>query len=78
LGHTVYDELPAQIRNVQRLSLDANNYEPMLVPVLMSKLPEEMKLIISREFNSQQIYGIFRKYLMNLKAKFKLEKYCVC
>jgi hypothetical protein len=27
--YIIYDELPAQIRNLQRLSLDANNYGPM-------------------------------------------------
>ena len=45
VGMRADDELQAQVRNLQSLSLDANHYVPMLVPVLMSKLPEEMKLI---------------------------------
>ena len=73
---TLYDELQAQVRNLKSLGLDANNYGPMLVPVLMSKLPEEMKLIISREFNSEEIWDI-AKILEKFKAEIQArEKVC--
>ena len=72
----VYDELQAQVRNLKSLGLDANNYGPMLVPVLMSKLPEEMKLIISREFSNQEIWDI-SKILDKFKSKIQArEKVC--
>ena len=72
----VYDELQAQVRNLKSLGLDANNYGPMLVPVLMSKLPEEMKLIISREFSNQEIWDISKildKFKSEIQAR---EKVC--
>ena len=45
----------------------------MLVPVLMSKLPEEMELIISRAFNSRQIWDI-SKILDEFKSKIQAQE----
>ena len=63
---TLYDELTAQVRNLRSLGLATANYGPMLVSVLISKLPEEIKLIISREFNSEEIWDV-TKLLEKLK-----------
>ena len=49
----LYDRIESQIRNLETLGLDQNQYGPMLTPVLISKLPSELRLIISR--NSEKL-----------------------
>ena len=47
---TLYDEVETQVRSLQNLGLDPENYGPMLTPILLQKLPDDLKLIISRHF----------------------------
>ena len=46
----LYDHVETQVRSLNNLDITCKNYGPMLVPVLMSKLPSELKLLISRKF----------------------------
>ena len=46
----LYDEIETQVRCLNSLGLDEKNYGAMLVPVVMAKLPQAVKLIISRQF----------------------------
>ena len=48
---TLNDEVETQFKSMDNLGLQQNQYGPMLIPVLMNKLPEEFKIIISREFD---------------------------
>ena len=41
----LHDGLETQVRSLSSLGLDTRNYGPMLMPVLMAKLPDELKLI---------------------------------
>nr|XP_047139172.1 uncharacterized protein LOC124815072 [Hydra vulgaris] len=45
-----YDNLETQIRNLENLNVTSSMYGPLLIPILMQKLPEELNLIISRQF----------------------------
>ena len=47
---SLYDHVNAQVRSLQSIGLNASDYGPMLIPVLMSKLPHELKLLITRQF----------------------------
>ena len=47
---SLYDHVNAQVRSLQSIGLSASDYGPMLIPVLMSKLPQELKLLITRQF----------------------------
>ena len=44
----VYDEIEVHVRNLNSLKIDTKQYGPVLVSVVMSKVPEEIKLVISR------------------------------
>ena len=46
----VYDEVETQIHSLENLGLNPKSYGSLIVPVLMSKLPDELKLLISRQF----------------------------
>ena len=45
----VLDNLEIQVRGLQALGIDSAQYGALLIPILMEKLPEELRLIVSRE-----------------------------
>jgi len=47
----LYDTVEAQIRSLTAFDLDIKNYGPFLVPVIMSKIPNEIKLVITRQLD---------------------------
>ena len=46
----LYDTIETQVRCLNSMGLQAKNYGSMLIPVIMTKLPQEIKLIITRQF----------------------------
>lgn len=47
----LYDKTEIHIRGLQALGVEVQQYGRLLVPVLLSKVPQELRLIISREFD---------------------------
>ena len=45
----VLDNLEIQVRGLQALGTDSAQYGALLIPIFMEKLPEELRLILSRE-----------------------------
>ena len=70
----VYDEVETQIRSLEDLGLDLKSYESLLAPVLMSKLPDELKLLTSRQFgkNVWEITEIMKLFRNELDAREKI------
>ena len=58
----LYDSVTKQLRNLDSLKMKPDEYGPM--PVIMSKIPDELKLILSREKDWT---------LVNILEKMKLE-----
>ena len=63
-----YDEVETQIRSLENLGLDLKSYESLLAPDLMSKLPNELKRLTSRQFGKNfweitEIMKLFRNEL---------------
>ena len=48
----LYNKTEIDIRGLQALSVEAQQYGNLLIPVLVSKVPQELRLIISREFDT--------------------------
>ena len=46
----LFDKVEIERRSLENLGLDSKNYASFLVPVLMNKLPDELKLIFSWQF----------------------------
>ena len=44
------DVIKSQIRGLERMKIEAKNYGPLLLPVILTKIPDDIKLIISRKF----------------------------
>ena len=48
-----YDSVETEVRGLNSLGLEMENFGAMLIPVLMSKVPAELKLIMSRSFGKE-------------------------
>ena len=44
----VYDNIETQVRSLRNLGVDSRQYGPMFIPILCSKIPNELNLFISR------------------------------
>ena len=44
-----YDEIEAHVRGLQALEVPTESYGSFLVPVLMTKIPEDIRLLVGRE-----------------------------
>ena len=53
----LYNNIDTQVRSLTSLGMDPDSYGPMLIPIVMSKLPENLKLNITRQFG-QNLWGI--------------------
>nr|XP_002167985.3 uncharacterized protein LOC100211061 [Hydra vulgaris] len=64
----IHDNIEAQIRSLENLGIDSTMYGPLLIPIIMQKIPEELNLIIARNFDSCDYWDI--KYVLkSLKAE---------
>ncbi|XP_065667990.1 uncharacterized protein LOC136088234 [Hydra vulgaris] len=65
-----YGNLEIQIRSLENLGITSSMYGPLLVPIFMQKLPEELNLIISRQFQCCDSWDI-KTILEIFKPKFQ-------
>jgi len=47
---SLYNDIKLQVRSLRGIGLEEKRYGPMLAPMIMSKLPQEIKLILTRKF----------------------------
>ena len=45
----LYNNIDTQVSSLTSLGMDPDSYGPMLIPAVMSKLPENLKLTITRQ-----------------------------
>ena len=71
----LFDLTESQVRSLQALGLEAKNYGPLFIPVLLQKLPAELKLMISRQFGKEawEVELILKAFKKELEAQ---EKVC--
>ena len=68
----LYDCVETQLRNLESLKMKPEEYGPMLIPVLMSKIPDELKLILSRE-RDWTLKNILEKMKLEIEAREKVK-----
>ena len=54
------DRVETEIRSLDSLGLPARNYDPLLAPVLMEKIPSEFKLMISKKYIIIRNFGTLK------------------
>ena len=50
----LYDTVESQVRGLKSLGVSAESYGSLLVSVLLNKLPQELRLIVSRQVNEEE------------------------
>ena len=71
----VYDMIESNVRSLQSLGVSAEMYGNLLIPIMLAKIPKELKLIISRDMKGQiwdfeQSLAIFKS---ELEAREKIQ-----
>ena len=58
----LYDKLETTTRSLKSIGINSDSYSAILSPVIMSKLPSELRLLISRELNEEwDIVGLLKR-----------------
>ena len=70
------DMIESNVRSLQNLGISAEMYGSLLIPIMLAKIPEELKLIISRDMKGEtwgfeQLFAIFKSEL-EAREKFKV------
>ena len=67
----LYDEIEVRIRGLQSMGIQADSYGTLLVPVLLSKLPDDVKLEISRgvEDGKWNLDDLLKKLITEITAR---------
>ena len=67
----LYDKIESNIRGLMRLRINKEQYEPMLIPLIMGKIPSEFQLMISRKFEkgTWDINGLLDTFRTELEAR---------
>ena len=67
----LYDTLESHVRSLKSLGIPSNSYGSLLSSIIMNKLPQELRLIISREIKDQdwQLDNIIHVLEDELKAR---------
>ena len=47
----IYDKVEIHVRGLQALGVGTEQYGTLLIPIMMSKILEELRLILSRQFD---------------------------
>ena len=50
---TQYDKLEANLRFLDTMGISSFAYGDLLIPILIKKIPEELRLIITRQFDGE-------------------------
>ena len=70
----LYDTIEVHVRGLQSLDISSETYGMLLVPVLLSKIPEEIRLIIGRKVKDDT--WDLDTLTTNLKEEIDLEEKC--
>ena len=67
----LYDEIEVQIRGLQGMGIQADSYGTLLVPMLLSKLPDDVKLEMSRgvEDGKWKLDDLLKKLIDEITAR---------
>ena len=71
----LYDKIGINIRSLKALGIESESFGNLLVPVVMEKIPSELRLIISRKFGSKETWDL--DVLLNaLKSELEARERC--
>eukprot|EP00794_Sanderia_malayensis_P016989 gene16989-18701_t len=67
----LYDEIEIHVRSLKSLGVHSEQYGTLLIPIVMNKMPEEIRLSISKELKSENwtLDDILRLFCLELEAR---------
>ena len=71
----VYDTIEVHVRNLTSLDIDTRHYGPVLISVIMAKIPEEIRLHISRSMSTNEQWDV-NELMTTLKSEIDSRAMC--
>ena len=65
----MYDQIESNLRSLRSIGIEPQSYGCLLVPILKSKLPAEITLILSRKFDENDSVWEISKIMTELKLE---------
>ena len=67
----IYDKIESCVRGLQTMGIKSDSYGNLLIPIMFSKLPEELRLFISRKFDQDtlDIHKLLKEFKADLEAR---------
>ena len=64
----IYDQVEIHVRGLQAQRVDSSQYGTLLIPIMMAKIPEDLRLILNRQFcgdnwNLDELLKVFKTEL---------------
>ena len=73
----IFDQVENNLRSLQALGIESKSYGSLLVPIVLTRLPDEMRLIISRTYDSEeqvwQLDELLEAFSTEVKARERCE-----
>ena len=76
----LFDRIESQVRSLESLDCKSETFGPMLIPIVIRKLPHEFRLLVSRNTTGEiwNINDILKIYEKELSAREKITKDVFC
>ena len=71
---SLYDQIEGHVRSLGSLDIKADQYGPMLLPIILERLPEDIKLYISRKLGNEN--WKIEEFLQTLKEEISARECC--
>ena len=71
----LYDKIEINIRGLNALGVESQSFGNLLVPIVMEKIPSELRLIVSRKFGSEGTWNL-DAFLNVLKTELEARERC--
>lgn len=70
----LYDSIEAQVRSLSALDCKSETFGPMLIPIIMKKLPSEFRLLVSRNIPDRvwDVNDVLKEFSKELFAREKI------
>ena len=71
----VYDKIEVNVRSLDSLGIKSETYGNLLSPIIMSKIPSELRLIKSRKLEKEKSWDI-EELLKSIKSELEARERC--
>ena len=67
----IYDQVEIHVRGLQAQGVDSAQYGTLLIPIMMAKIPEDLRLILSRQFcgDNWNLNELLKAFKTELEAR---------